>query len=96
MSQDDEIVKKAKLLADATGRSFEDVLEDLLDDGELNNSNSAKADLVTQLKQAAELITTVQAISQEVSENTVLNGGDNKTEVKVESTLEGDLVDISE
>jgi len=93
MSQDDEIVKKAKLLADATGRSFEDVLEDLLDDGELNNSNTAKVDLVTQLKEAAELITTVQAISQEVSENTVLNGGENKTEVKVESTLEGDLVD---
>lgn len=92
-SQDEEIVKKAKLLADATGRSFEDVLEDLLDDGELNNSNTAKADLVTQLKEAAELITTVQAISQEVSENTVLNGGDNKTEVKVESTLEGDIVD---
>ena len=92
-NQDDELVRKAKLLAEATGRSFEDVLEDLLDDGELNNSNSAKADLVTQLKEAAELITTVQAISQEVSENTVLNGGDNKTEVKVETTLEGDIVD---
>ena len=92
-NHDDELVRKAKLLAEATGRSFEDVLEDLLDDGELNNSNSAKADLVTQLKEAAELITTVQAISQEVSENTVLNGGDNKTEVKVETTLEGDIVD---
>jgi hypothetical protein len=92
-NHDDELVRKAKLLAEATGRSFEDVLEDLLDDGELNNSNTAKADLVTQLKEAAELITTVQAISQEVSENTVLNGGDNKTEVKVETTLEGDIVD---
>ena len=91
--QNDELVKKAKLLADATGRSFDDVLEDLLDDGELNNSNTAKADLVTQLKEAAELITTVQAISQEVSENSVLNGGENKTEVKVETTLEGDIVD---
>ena len=80
-------------MAEATGRSFEDVLEDLLDDGELNNSNSAKADLVTQLKEAAELITTVQAINQQVTENTVLNGGDNKTEVKVETTLEGDIVD---
>ena len=49
-NHDDELVRKAKLLAEATGRSFEDVLEDLLDDGELNNSNSAKADLVTQLK----------------------------------------------
>lgn len=92
-NHDDELVRKAKLLADATGRSFEDVLEDLLDDGELNNSNSAKADLVTQLKEAAELITTVQAINQQVTENTVLNGGDNKTEVKVETTLEGDIVD---
>ena len=91
--QNDELVKKAKLLADATGRSFDDVLEDLLDDGELNNSNTVKADLVTQLKEAAELITTVQAISQEVSENSVLNGGENKTEVKVETTLEGDVVD---
>ena len=90
---DDELVRKAKLLAEATNRSFEDVLEDLLDDGELNNSNTAKADLVTQLKEAAELITTVQAINQQVTENTVLNGGDNKTEVKVETTLEGDLVD---
>lgn len=91
--QNDELIKKAKLLADATGRSFDDVLEDLLDDGELNNSNTAKADLVTQLKEAAELITTVQSISQEVSQNSVLNGGENKTEVKVETTLEGDLVD---
>ena len=92
-THDDELVRKAKLLAEATGRSFEDVLEDLLDDGELNNSNTAKADLVTQLKEAAELITTVQAINQQVTENTVLNGGDNKTEVKVETTLEGDIVD---
>jgi len=93
MSGDEQIVKKARLLAEATGRSFEDVLEDLLDDGELNESNKQKADLVTQLKEAAELITTVQSISKEVSQNTVLNGGDNKTEVKMESTLEGDIVD---
>ena len=92
-NHDDELVRKAKLLAEATGRSFEDVLEDLLDDGELNNSNTAKADLVTQLKEAAELITTVQNINKQVTENTVLNGGENKTEVKVETTLEGDIVD---
>ena len=90
---DESIVKKAKLLADATGRSFEDVLEDLLDDGKLNESNIEKTNLVTQLKEAAELITTVQAISQEVSKNKVLNGGENQTEVKVETTLEGDIVD---
>ena len=66
-NHDDELVRKAKLLAEATGRSFEDVLEDLLDDGELNNSNSSKADLVTQLKEAAELITTVQSINKQVT-----------------------------
>jgi len=93
VEQDEELVKKARLLADATGRSFDDVLEDLLDDGKLNNSNIEKADLVSQLKEAAELITTVQSISQEVSKNSVLNGGENKTEVKVETTLEGDIVD---
>jgi len=93
MDKNEELVEKAKLLAEATGRSFQDVLEDLLDDGELNNSNTAKADLVTQLKEAAELITTVQSINKQVTENTVLNGGENKTEVKVETTLEGDIVD---
>ena len=35
----------------------------------------------------------VQNINKEVSENTVLNGGDNKTEVEVNTTLEGDVVD---
>ena len=89
----EEVIEKAKLLAEATGRDYEDVLEDLLDDGMLNESNIDKPDLVEQLKEAAELITTVQAISQEVAENTVLNGGENKTEVKVETTLEGDVVD---
>ena len=39
------------------------------------------------------MINTVQAINKEVSENTVLNGGDNKTEIKVDTTLEGDIVD---
>ena len=88
-----ELRERAKMLAEATGRTEQDVLEDLLDDGLLNESNISGRDLVTQLKEAAELITTVQSISQEVSENTVLNGGDNKTEVVVETTLEGDIVD---
>ena len=39
------------------------------------------------------MISTVQAINKEVLENTVLNGGSNKTEVAVETTLEGDIVD---
>ncbi len=90
-----ELVEKAKIVAEATGRDEQDVLADLLDDGIVNLSNEdAKGkDLVTQLKEAAELITTVQAINKDVSENSVLNGGDNKTEVQIETTLEGDIVD---
>jgi len=90
-----ELDEKAQVIADATGRTKKAVLEDLMDDGIVNLSNeeTKSADLVTQLKEAAELITTVQAVSQQVSENTVLNGGDNKTDVKVETTLEGDIVD---
>lgn len=87
-----ELVKKAKIVAEATGRDEADILEDLLDDGVVNESNKEK-DLVTQLKEAAELITTVQEINKDVSENTVLNGGENKTEVTLETTLEGDIVD---
>ena len=92
---DEDVRAKAQIIAEATGRDVESVLEDLLDDGVVNLSNEAETtpDLVTQLKEAAELITTVQAISQEVSQNTVLNGGENSTEVKVETTLEGDIVD---
>ena len=90
----EELREKARLLADATGRDEEDILADLIDDGVLNNSNKTDGkDLVEQLKEAAELISTVQNISKEVSENTVLNGGENATEVKVETTLEGDIVD---
>ncbi len=91
----EELREKAKVLAEATGRSEEDILEDLMDDGILNQSNQPKSgkDLVEQLKEAAELITTVQSISKEVEGNSVLNGGDNKTEVVVETTLEGDIVD---
>ena len=90
-----ELVEKAKIVAEATGRDEQDVLADLLDDGIVNLSNEdAKGkDLVTQLKEAAELITTVQAINKDVSENSVLNGGENKTEVQIETTLEGDIVD---
>ena len=35
----------------------------------------------------------MQSISKEVSQNTVLNGKENKTEVVVETTLEGDIID---
>jgi len=90
----EELREKSQLLAEATGRDKEDILADLMDDGILNNSNKSDGkDLVEQLKEAAELISTVQNISKEVSENTVLNGGENATEVKVETTLEGDIVD---
>jgi hypothetical protein len=93
--EDEELQEKAKVIAEATGRTVEAVIEDLKDDGIVNLSNEEKKDknLVEQLKEAAELINTVQAISQEVSENTVLNGGENKTDIKVETTLEGDIVD---
>lgn len=90
----DELTERARILSDATGRGVEDVLSDLLDDGKLNQSNRADGrDLVSQLKEAAELISTVQNISKEVSSNSVLNGGENKTEIKVDTTLEGDIVD---
>ena len=92
----DELTERAKVLAEATGRTVEDVMADLLDDGILNESNREKdepKDLITQLKEAAALITTVQEINKEVSENKVLNGGENKTDVKIETTLEGDIVD---
>ena len=91
---EDELVARAKVLAEATGRDFEDVIADLADDGILNESNKENdADLITQLKKAAELMGAVQEINKEVAENTVLNGGDNKTEVNVDTTLEGDIVD---
>ena len=70
----DELRSKAEIIAEATGRTPEAVLEDLLDDGVVNLSNEDKndKDLVAQLKEAAELIATVQNISAEVSANTVL------------------------
>ena len=89
----DMLVRKAKTLAEATGRSEEDVLADLMDDGVLNESNKEKRDLVSELKEAAELINTVQAINREVSDNKVLNGNGNSTNVEIETTLEGDIVD---
>jgi len=90
-----ELEEKARIIAEATGRTQEAVLEDLLDDGIVNLSNEEKKDasLVEQLKEAAELIATVQNINKQVSDNSVLNGGHNKTEVAVETTLEGDIVD---
>jgi len=93
MPDDEELINRARLLAEATGRDFEDVIVDLADDGILNESNKEDANLITQLKEAAELMSAVQNINKEVSENTVLNGGDNKTEVSVDTTLEGDIVD---
>ncbi len=38
----EELTAKAKVISEATGRSVRDVLEDLLDDGKLNNSNRSK------------------------------------------------------
>ena len=54
----EELREKAKVLAEATGRSEEDILEDLMDDGVLNQSNQSKSgkDLVEQLKKAWNLL----------------------------------------
>ena len=90
----DNVEDRAKKLSELTGRDYDDVLTDLLDDGKLNNSNiDESADLVEQLKDAAELIATVQNISKDIQDNTVLNGGENETVVEVKTTLEGDIVD---
>ena len=91
----ESIEERAKKLSELTGREYEDVLTDLLDDGKLNNSHidDEPTDLVEQLKGAAELIATVQNISKDIQDNSVLNGGDNETVVEVKTTLEGDIVD---
>lgn len=91
--RDEDLVEKAKVISEATGRDLTDVIADLADDGILNHSNHEQKDLITQLKEAAELIDTVQDINRQVAKNTVLNGGKNTTEVAVETTLEGDIVD---
>ena len=88
----DSLTERAKVIAKETGRDEADILQDLLDDGIINESNRPES-LVDQLKDAAELIATVQHISKDIEKNTVLNGGDNKTKIKVESTIEGDIVD---
>ena len=90
---DEEMIEKAKMLSEATGRELDDILADLADDGILNESNRESKDLITELKEAAALMEVVKDINKEVSENSVLNGGNNKTEVAVDTTLEGDIVD---
>ena len=73
IDEQEELEEKAQIIAEATGRTKEAVLEDLLDDGIVNLSNEEKKDasLVEQLKEAAELIATVQNINKQVSDNTV-------------------------
>lgn len=93
-SDDIDLMERARILSDATGRDVADVLADLADDGILNDSNkSGGKDLIAELQDAARLIGAVQEINKAASENSVLNGGENKTEVTVETTLEGDIVD---
>ena len=72
------IREKAEVLAEATGRTVEDILEDLEDDGVLNESNlpdknPSGKDLVEELKNAAALINVVKEINQDISDNSVLN-----------------------
>jgi hypothetical protein len=95
---DQALIENAQMLADATNRTLKDVLADLEDDGILNESNLPDAhrkgqDLVEELKSAAALINVVKEINKDISENGVLNGKNNKTEVTLESTFEGDVVD---
>ena len=49
--------------------------------------------IIRELKDAAALMDAVKEISKDVDGNKILNGGDNSTEVKVETTLDGDVVD---
>lgn len=59
-----------------------------------DDKDISKKDLIEELKDATELIEMVRGIQGGVAANPVLNGGDKKTEVKVESNvLEGDIVD---
>jgi hypothetical protein len=92
---EDELREKAKVVAEATGRKEEDVLADLKDDGVVNLSNEKDKpkDLVQQLTEAAELMNVVKKLNKDMSSNGVLNGKNNKTEVKVDTTLDGDIVD---
>tara|TARA_R110001592_G_scaffold102696_6_gene289757 strand:+ start:1475 stop:3037 length:1563 start_codon:yes stop_codon:yes gene_type:complete len=94
-SDDDlDLMERARILSEATGRDVADVLADLADDGILNDSHKPDSkDLISELQEAAKLIGAVQQINRAAAENTVLNGGENKTEVTVETTLEGDIVD---
>ncbi len=90
-----ELEERIKLLAEATGRSEASIRADLEDDGTLNLSNEpgSSPDLISQLKEAAELMAVVNQINTDVGDNKILNGNGNSTEVKVETTLEGDAID---
>jgi len=57
------------------------------------SDDTAKRDIIRELKDAAALMDAVKEISKDVDGNKILNGGDNSTEVKVETTLDGDVVD---
>tara|TARA_R110000803_G_scaffold107958_4_gene176146 strand:- start:327 stop:1901 length:1575 start_codon:yes stop_codon:yes gene_type:complete len=90
-----DLMERATILSEATGRPVADVLADLADDGVLNMSNATekKSDLISELQDAARLIEAVQEINRAAGDNTVLNGNGNQTEMKVDTTLEGDIVD---
>ena len=67
-----ELVEKAKIVAEATGRDEQEVLADLLDDGIVNLSNEeskGKGFSHAIERKRLNLITTVQAINKDVSEN---------------------------
>lgn len=57
------------------------------------SDDTTNRDIIRELKDAAALMDAVKEISKDVDGNKILNGGDNSTEVKVETTLDGDVVD---
>jgi hypothetical protein len=57
------------------------------------SDDTTKRDIIRELKDAAAFMDAVKEISKDVDGNKILNGGDNSTEVKVETTLDGDVVD---
>ena len=64
-----------------------------MSENEEEQKPKSSQDIIKELKDAAALMDAVKELSQDVGENKILNGGKNQTEVKIETTLDGDIVD---
>ena len=64
-----------------------------MSENEEEQKPKSSQDIIKELKDAAALMDAVKELSQDVDENKILNGGKNQTEVKIETTLDGDIVD---